>query len=477
MRADLPYDMKPYKIRSAISAQSAHDLREIHMTQTAPNMKKVFGLAWPIGMNAVLLQLILVIDTVLITPLGEASLAAMGIAASIAGIILGLLFAFSNGTQLIIAQAFGAKNAITMSKGFRSGRVVNGVIATVGIILIFTLAKYLIYSIADSDKIAGMAYDYLRTFSMVTIGVAISQNITVYFNATGNSRIPFYANIIEIPVNVVVSLVLIYGFLGLPEMGLVGAAIGSAVAISSRTLFLLSFYAKKQAEKGVTKENRPDKLTFADVKYHLQYATPIAGTFVSAVIVGSICMMIYAKLGVNQFAALTLIGPWVKVCAHLSTAWAQASSIIVGQLLGNKSWGLIDGFISKSWKVSFYIGVIISLGYVSIFYLFKTIYPELQQETVDTLWQFVPILFIIGFIRTSNTFCGNVLRAGGDAKHVFKIHACTQWFVILPLSALFVLYWELSAVWVFALTLLEETIKSIPFHIRMLGGKWKRSLV
>lgn len=447
------------------------------MKQTAPTMKMNFDLAWPIGMNAILLQLILVIDTVLVTPLGEASLAAMGIAASIAGIILGLIFAFSNGTQLIIAQAFGAKNTELMSQGFRSGRFINMIIAAVGILVIFTIAQDLIHLITDNDQVATMAYDYLRVFSLVAIGLAISQNITVYFNATGNSRIPFYANIIEIPVNIIISVLFIYGFLGFPELGLTGAAIGSAFAILCRTLFLLRFYSKQQNTQPSSLVNSPSKLTKDNVLYHLKYATPIAGTFISAVVVGSICMLIYAKLGVNQFAALMLIMPWVKVSAHLSTAWAQATSILVGQLLGNKAFELLDNFIKKSWRISFYIGFVIAIAYVSMFYLFELIYPDLQQETVDTLWQFTPILFVIAFIRTSNTFCGNVLRAGGDAKYAFKVHAYTQWFVILPLSALFVLYWELSAVWVFALTLLEESIKSVPFHIRMLGGKWKKSLV
>ena len=439
--------------------------------------KNIANLAWPIGMNAILLQLILVIDTVLVSPLGEEALAAMGIAASIAGIVLGLLFAFSNGTQLIIAQAFGAANALAMNQGFRAGRFINGVIALLGILVIFTVAKPLIELIADNHSISLMSYQYLSVFSFVTIGVALSQNITVYFNATGNSRIPFYANIIEIPVNVLVSLVLIYGYLGIPEMGLVGAAVGSAVAVSCRTVFLLVFYSKQQLKKSKAQDNKPQTITKANIQYHLKYATPIAGTFVSSVIAGSICMLIYAKLGVNQFAALTLIAPWVKVCGQLSTAWAQATSIFVGQLLGNKSFELLDSFISKAWRVSFYISVVIAFAYVAMFYLFKMIYPELQQETVDTLWEFVPILFVIAFIRTSNTFCGNVLRAGGDAKHVFKIHAYTQWLVTVPLSALFVLYWELSVVWVFALTFLEEAIKSVPFHLRMLGGKWKKSLV
>lgn len=448
---------------------------KIKMKKEAPGKKKIFGLAWPIAMNAILLQLILVIDTVLVTPLGEEALAAMGIAASIAGIILGLLFAFSNGTQLIIAQAFGAGNGLAVSEGFRSGRFVNAIISFIGILVIFTVSKTLITMIADSESIATMSYNYLKIFSLVTIGVAISQNITVYFNATGNSRIPFYANIVEIPVNIAVSLALIYGLIGLPELGLVGAAIGTAVAVSCRTLFLFAFYVNQQTSK--EKQNTINKLTKANIKYHLKYATPIAGTFVSSVIAMSICMLIYAKLGVNQFAALTLIAPWVKISGQLSTAWAQATSIIVGQLLGRKSWDLVDDVISKAWRVSFYISIVIAFAYVTMFYLFRLIYPELQQETIDTLWKFVPILFVIAFIRTTNTFCGNVLRAGGDAKHVFKIHAYTQWLVIVPLSALFVLHWQVSAVWVFALTLVEEIIKSIPFHIRMLGGKWKKSLI
>tara|TARA_R110001583_G_scaffold49303_4_gene154335 strand:- start:15653 stop:16996 length:1344 start_codon:yes stop_codon:yes gene_type:complete len=447
------------------------------MTPVAPGRQQIFTLAWPIAMNAVLLQLILVIDTILVTPLGEEALAAMGIAASIAGLILGLLFAFSNGSQLIIAQAHGADNTLAVSKGFRSGRVINCFIATVGIILIFTLAKQLIDAISDTQAMATMAYDYLKAFSIVTIGVALCQNITVYFNATGNSRIPFYANIFELPINVLISILLIYGLFGFPELGLTGAALGSAIAVMCRTLFLIIFYMKQQSKQGNNKHNQPERLTRADVKNHLTYATPIAGTFVSGVMANSLCMLIYAKLGVNQFAALTLLAPWIKVAGHLATAWAQATSIIVGQLLGKKSWGMLDEVISKAWITSFIISIFMSASYLGMFYLFEAIYPELQAETVSTLWQFMPILLVIPFIRASNTFCGNVLRAGGDAKHVFKIHALTQWFVIVPLSVLFVLYWELSAVWVFALILLEELIKGVPFHIRMLGGKWKRSLV
>ncbi|RVU84144.1 hypothetical protein EOL70_11695 [Leucothrix sargassi] len=444
------------------------------MIQAAPANRDIFTLAWPIAINAILLQLILVIDTLLVTPLGEESLAAMGVAASVAGILVGLLMAFSNGTQLIIAQAFGAKDSKAMSLGFRSGVVINSAIACFGILFIFSFGHRLIELIANKESLVDLSYNYLKIFSVVILGVSVSQNITVFFNATGNSRIPLYANFLELPVNVVVSLVLIYGFLGFAEMGLAGAAIGSAVAVTSRALFLVAFYKKKQVIEGGLPS---PQLTPAAVKSHWNYATPIAGTFVSMILAGGVCMMIYAKLGINEFAALVLIAPWIKVAGHLSTAWGQSTGILVGQLLGNNNWSQLDSFVSRSWRMSFVVAGLISLAYIGMFFLFEAIYPELEQETLDTLWLFAPILAVTPFIRTSNTICGHVLRAGGDAKYVFKIHAYTQWFVIVPLSALFVLYWELSAVWVFALTLAEELIKGIPFHLRIHSGHWKQRLV
>ncbi|PWQ97066.1 MATE family efflux transporter [Leucothrix arctica] len=444
------------------------------MSQALLGNRNVFSLAWPIAINAILLQFILVIDTVLITPLGEESLAAMGLAASVAGILVGLLMAFSNGTQLVVAQAFGAKSPLALSLSFRSGAVINAMIACAGILFIFIFGKSLISLISDKPLMIEMSYDYLKIFSVVVFGVSVSQNITVYFNATGRSRIPMYANFLELPINVAVSVVLIYGLLGFTEMGLEGAAVGSAVAVSSRALFLVVFYSKQQAKQ--IPFDAP-ALTVTNVKDHARHATPIAGTFISSILAAGVCMMIYAKLSTNEFAALVLIAPWIKVAGHLSTAWGQSTGILAGQLLGNKDWPLLDGFVSRSWRAAFVVATVISIAYISMFFLFEALYPELEEETLNALWLFAPILGVTPFIRTSNTICGHVLRAGGDAKYVLKIHAYTQWFVIVPLSALFVLYWDLHVVWVFALTLLEEIIKSVPFHLRMYSDSWKKNLV
>ena len=67
-------------------------------------LRKNGSLAWPLATNALLMQSMVIIDTLLVSPLGEISLAAMGIAGTIITFILGLQLALANGTQLIIGR-------------------------------------------------------------------------------------------------------------------------------------------------------------------------------------------------------------------------------------------------------------------------------------------------------------------------------------------------------------------------------------
>tara|TARA_B100001146_G_C15896000_1_gene312423 strand:+ start:218 stop:436 length:219 start_codon:yes stop_codon:yes gene_type:complete len=50
-------------------------------------------------------------------------------------------------------------------------------------------------------------------------------------------------------------------------------------------------------------------------------------------------MLLYARLDVNAFAAMTLIMPWVQVAGTVGKSWAQAAGIIVAQLLGSDRCG------------------------------------------------------------------------------------------------------------------------------------------
>jgi len=427
-------------------------------------------------MNAVLLQSIAIIDTLLVAPLGETSLAAMGLAIGLAGLMLGTLFAFSNATQLIAAQAEGAGSKTALSNAWRAGLAINIVLAAGGVALVVLGGAPLVHWLAPTDAVAVQALAYLRWFLPVFAGVAVCQHVTVMLYATGRSRLPFYANLVELPVNAAASAALVHGIGPLPALGLIGAAIGSAIAVGLRAALLLAARRHLRLAYPVN-GSAPLAATRAALPAHVRHAVPIAGTFVSATLATNVCILAYARLGVSQFAALTLILPWVKAGSQLVSAWAQATGILVGQLLGRGAESLLDAFVSRAWRIAMGIGTAVMVAYLALSLSFGYLYSNLDAATVEALASLAPLLLALPWMRTSNTICGNVLRAGGQAAWSLKVHAGTQWLFTVPVTLLFVLVLDLSVAWVFAVTVADEFVKAIPFHRGMASGRWKRRLV
>ena len=423
-------------------------------------------------MSALLQQAVLIIDTVLVGGLGEDALAAMGIATAIAGLIIGVLFAFANGTQILIANAFGAANTRALTSGFWSGHIVGGFVAAIGVVIILLVHGPLVDQFAKTTDVANLASTYLVIFTLAIIGISICQNISVFFYATGKPRLPFYSKLIELPFNALLSYALIYGYAGLPKLGLAGAAIGSVVAVSFRAIFLC--WCLFLSDSGwLVRSGWLRSGVVASVAHHLKNALPIAGTFISMNLSFTVCMMLYSQLEVFEFAALTILVLWVRSCGQLVTAWSQATGIVVGQLLGQKRLALLDPFVSSAWRVAIILGVVIAAIYASMPLIFTWVYPNLQAQTLGVIAALLPVLIVLPLVRSSNTVCGNVLRAAGQSAYAFKVHVLAQWLFTVPMTALFVLVWDMSVVWVFAIYIVEELIKALPFHMRMRSGEWK----
>lgn len=441
-----------------------------------PSMGDVFKLAWPLCLKAIMLHGIVVIDAWLVAPLGETALAAMGLASSVAGLLLGFVFAFSTATQIRVAQAFGSGEAVALKTALYAGLVINLAVAGLGIAILAIAGGSLISHFAHTPWIAEQAMGYLGVFLFVILAEAVGGALSSHFNGCGNSKAPFYSYLIALPVNVSVSVVLIHGLFGFPELGVVGAAAGSAVGAALRAVFL--GWQVLRADLGHAGVAGWWDGTFSrSTRAHLLFSLPIAATFVSSALANNVSGLIYARLPVNEFAAMTLINPWVQVVGMVGMAWAQAIGILIAQLLGRDVTGAdLDAFLARAWRVAFVAAGLVSAIYLGVSLSAGTIYPDLQPGTRAALWSFLPVLLFLPFPKGSNAVCGHTLRAGGDTVYVMNIFLGSQWLVRVPATALFVLYLDTSVTWVFALLLLEELVKFPVFHLRLRTGVWKRRL-
>lgn len=442
-----------------------------------PGAAEVFALAWPMTLKAIFLHGTVVIDGFLLSSLGEQALAAMGLAAALGGIVLGVIFAFSHAMQIRTAQAFGGGDPVFLKSVLASGLAVSLSIGIIGVAVIHIWGGMIITALAPSPQIAEQAQTYLTIFSIVILGEAIGQCIASFFNGCGRSKLPLYGYLLSVPINVTCSVVLIHGLWGLPAFGIAGAALGSAIAITIQTLFWSLLIARSYGYLRLVPGWRHNKF-LPTIRRHIGFSLPIAATFVSATLAAHVCSLIYVNMSLNGFAAMTLIAPWNMVAGQVAMQWTQATGILVAQLLGKRTpEDVLDRFLSRAWRGAFVAAGVVAVVFLIMCLSLDWIYPDLESETRAILFGFLPILMFIQFPRSTNAICGNTLRAAGDTVYVMHIFIWSQWAFRVPATALFVLYFEFSAFWILSLLLFEEFIKFPAFHRRLWRGNWKRSNV
>ncbi len=427
-----------------------------------PYVKKNLSLAWPLALNALLMQSMLMIDTLLISPLGEVSLAAMGIATTVVAFVIGIQMALANGTQLVLSRSVGASNQMLLSRGYCSGSIINMSVAIVFCLAILICDRNIVEAITDNSALVEETLSYLEISKYMILFNAATQIIIALFNALGRTKIPFKGYLLELPINVTLSYFLIYGFGDVVGLGVKGAAAGSLIAISIRMVFLYVCMVRAQVISPMrTQFNSALK---KNVYLHFVEIFPIAANVTMLQIGATIYQLLYAQLNINAYVAITIIMPWIRSGTQFITAWAHSSAITISQAIGSKKMENLRQNVDISIDMAVAISCISALLFLGLSFFISDIYPDLDSETYLALSVIAPLYIFLPLARGYNTVHGHVLRALGKTKEVFKINFTGQWVVSIPLCALIIVGFDGSIFWAFAVQPFEEIVKALPFR-------------
>ena len=427
-------------------------------------LRRNFTLAWPLALNALLMQSMLVIDIYLVSPLGEISLAAMGIATTLIAFFLGLQFAIGNGLQLIIGRAFGAKDKHRLTQVLINGLLINFTST------LFFIASLVIWSdnfvnvLTSDPSLAKYVHEYLSIAQYILLVNSITQTLIVFLNGQGNTRIPFRIYLIELPFNAVVSYFLIFGVadFAFNGIGLPGAAFGSLAAIILRFCILLNYILKHST---LIKPKISKQLNQNDIISQVKEILPIATNYVVLSVGITVYQLLFSQLELSSYVAVTIVFPWLRIATQFIVAWAQANSITITQAIGRKKTSHIQLIISNCIQLGFVMALVLAFLLYFLSLSLESMNPDVEPQVLLALASIAPLYIAIPIIRTFNTIAGNSLRAMGKSVEVLKIHTITQWFIALPVCAIFILYLELPLFWAFALIPMEELLKVLPFFL------------
>ncbi|MGR3500952.1 MATE family efflux transporter [Pseudaestuariivita sp.] len=150
-------------------------------------------------LKAFFLHGIVVMDGLMVAPLGEEALAAMGLAAALGGMVLGVIFAFSHAMQIRAARAYGSGDRVFLKSVLASGLAISAVIGVVGVSVILVAGARVVALLAPSPEIAATAQVYLAIFSIVLLAESVGQCITSYFNGCSQTKLPLYGYLLSVP--------------------------------------------------------------------------------------------------------------------------------------------------------------------------------------------------------------------------------------------------------------------------------------
>ena len=430
-------------------------------------LRKNLSLAWPLALNALLMQSMLIIDTLLVSPLGEVPLAAVGIATTIIAFFLGIQFAIGNGTQLIMGRIAGAGDQQGLRRALSDGVLISLTAALLFFLVIAVFGDNLIALLTEDEQLREQASAYLAIAKYLLFANAISQTFTVFLNGQGDTKTTFKVYLLEVPFNTLLSYLLIFGIqsLSFEGLGVAGAALGSLAAVVFRFVFLLSHILKLPVMDNF---RVAEQFAAREVSAQFREILPVATNFLVLSLGNTIYQLLFSQLNIYSYVAVTLIFPWLRIATQVIVAWAQANSISITQAIGQGNHTHVKPIVESCIRLGLVMACVVSLALFGFSQLVSVIYPKVEQQTLLAMASITPLYVLLPLVRTYNTIAGNSLRAMGKSVQVLKVHFFTQWLVVLPLCALFVLYFELPLFWVFALLPAEEIIKAVPFY-RMLS--------
>lgn len=354
--------------------------------------KKIWIVAYPIILGSVAQNIVNVTDTAFLGRVGEIELGA----AALGGIfyfVLNMLGAgYGTGVQIIIARKMGE------NQSSRIGSILDQAIyfmLPLSVFLLFTTFFFtddLLRPLIASKEIYKATIDFLD-YRILGIVFAYGQLVfrSLYIGIADTKALT-WSTLVMAGVNIVLDYGLIFGELGLPEMGIKGAALASSIAEGVAFFYLIIYtYRKKLVEKfQLFRFSTLDKENFNG---NLKLSYPLMIQNFLSLGVWFVFFLLVEKMGEEELAISNIIRSAYIVLMIPIWGFAAASNSLTSYLIGNQREHLIFNLVGRI--------IVMCMGGVGVFITLSFLFPgfilSVYTNDAHLIQASVPVLYVVNF--------------------------------------------------------------------------------
>ena len=439
--------------------------------------KNVFALMIPIVLQNIISQTVALADTFMVGMLGEQSLAAVTLAGTPMFVFMIFTFGVQSGAGILVSQYWGKGNTAAINRVLGVGLYFSIVVSFSAAIVLLLFPHQILNLVTSEKDLISLGAPYARITGFATAFNSISMIYISCQRSMENPRLGVIVLSVSALFNVFGNWALIFGKLGMPALGIAGAAIATLCARVIEVI-IISIYAmrNKRLPLKIMLLLRPGLIIFRDfVKYSLPVLLNEAlwgfGAMLYPVILG------HMDGAGTILAAYNIAGNLERLFAVATFASGAATAVIIGRELGAGRQERIISVAKSLVTLGFIMGACSCalLLLVRFTLLEPLVYPlfDLSREAASNATVMLTILACVMPIRTLGFTMGiGILRGGGDVKALMYIDVGSLYFAAIPMAAIAGLVLKTGIAIVYSSIVLEDAIKVVFLLFRVRSKKW-----
>ena len=434
---------------------------------TGDKLNLIVGLSIPSILAQITSVLMFFIDASMVGHLGAEASAAIGLVESTTWLFGSLTSAASMGFSVQVAHFIGANDFQKARQVFRHALVCTSLLSLFIVLVCLSIARPLPFWLGGGADIAHDASLYFLIFGLATPFFMFSNLSAAMLKCSGNMRIPSIISVLMCVLDVAFNYLFIFVF----HLGVMGAAIGTALAIFIAACLQGYFAIFRSEMLALWRDKEPFHWVSDYVKNALKIASPMAlqSMLMSGAQIAS--TMIVAPLGNFAIAANTFAITAESLCYMPGYGIGEAATTLVGQSMGAGRMDVCRSFA----RMTVGIGMAIMAFMGVLMFVFA---PEMMgvltpvAEIRDLGVQCLRIEAFAEPMFAASIVSYSVCVGAGDTLKPAVINLMSMWCVRLTLAGLLARDYGLQGVW--TAMAIELTFRGVLFLIRLLRGKWMK---
>lgn len=443
--------------------------------------RTILRISLPAAFQALVSFLVVVADDIMVSLLPNHTVAQAAVSQvnSITAFYTATMTGLVSGSAVLIAQYWGKKDMARIRRIFSVVLWFCGLVAVafVAVARLFPEAVVGIVIKGEETEAVALALEYFAIVCFTYLPFAITTALIGMLRSIEIVRITLVTTVIALFVNIGLNYVLIFGRLGLPAMGVRGAALATLITriVEMIVVCVYVFAVQKQLEF------RPKDLLRVDgtlARDYMRYGLPVGLTDMQWALIGMIKSAIIGQMGAAFMAANNIASSMANLGTMFTFALAGGACVMVGKAVGKGDYDLARAY-SKTIQIMFFIiGLVMAALVFALREPFTRLYGSSADPEVYGLSVAMIAILSVTLIGTSyhaSCFVG-INRGAGDSRFVAMVDMICGWLVVLPATLLAAFVFHAPLPIVFLCTRIDQCFKWLIAFIRLRGDKWIRNV-